>query len=201
MNPVGWERFHDAHVAGKTTHTNTHTRVVIRQNWYDIHAFFGVCEKVLGVIIYLKIQLKHCPPEIHLSEQKWTILTCDLLTHTNKSSMSAGKGHLLHDCLTSCLAIQLLIVLNYSVFTRIRRKAFCYYRPSILLTEILLSLINCVRHFKEPSTPGKMIYHFRSDISELIPSEILWTMNLPKINQSVFPFSPQRTYILFISNF
>lgn len=35
---------------------------------------------------------------------------------------SNQKGHLLHDCLSSRLAIQLLVVLNDSVFTRIGAK-------------------------------------------------------------------------------
>lgn len=40
----------------------------------------------------------------------------------NTSVVSTQKGHLLHDCLSPRLAIQLLVVLNDSVFTRIRGK-------------------------------------------------------------------------------
>lgn len=42
VNPVGWERLHDAHVAGKTTQ---HTHLVIRQKWNRTH--IGVCVHVI----------------------------------------------------------------------------------------------------------------------------------------------------------
>lgn len=40
MDPVGWERLYDAHVAGKTTHT--HTRVLFGRTGI-IYIFVCVC--------------------------------------------------------------------------------------------------------------------------------------------------------------
>ena len=115
---------------GARTHRHTHTH----KGGYsaELESYTYLCvhvhDKALGGITDLKMKRNHPPVEICPSScsELNSPDTCYMHTHTHTASRELGGDHLLYNCLTSGLAIQFLIVLNYSILARIIRQRFCY---------------------------------------------------------------------------
>jgi hypothetical protein len=145
MNPVGWERLHDAHVAGKTTHRHTHNA---HKGGYSVEPAPYTCFVLVCVIQFWEWLLEkfnwNMPSPIGFSKQKRATLTCDLLTH-----FSWRLGRLLTSRLLDLLS-------GHSVSCS--AQLLCLHwnqKKRILLLET--KYLTELDQPWEPSTPGKMI--------------------------------------------
>lgn len=123
VNAVGRERLHDAHVAGKRDRDTHEGGYLAELEPLRVCAY----DKTLKSEDLLENDPGPSPPP-----QDWSLQaelnsrdTCYVNTHKHNLT-GTGTGHLLYNCLTSGLAIQFLVVFNYSILARIIRQTLCY---------------------------------------------------------------------------
>ena len=135
VNPIGWERLYDAHVAVKTKQNNTHMHTRSYSAELVSYKHWCLCahDKVLRMVITWK--LNGTTTHWSLSQKNWTILTFSMWTYTQ--THQHWEGYLLDDGLASGLAVEFLVVLDDPVLTRTRGKgvstSVCRWRPWALL--------------------------------------------------------------------